>query len=152
MRCGGIRRSVVVLRFGSVRYIASRPDFSCRKTRKSACRTEGGSGCFAPPSPAGGVMFQLFSPRDVHMQKSYMRKGEFATLLEPLERRQLMAAATGTATPVPPMTSSDAAAFMSATASVVAAPRVYLTGNAMTDGVRYNGLVAMLGRNGTPVT
>jgi hypothetical protein len=87
------------------------------------------------------------------MQKSsYLRKRDLAPVIEPLERRQLMAAAAGTATPAPPMMSRDAAALMSATASVVASPRVYLTGNSMTDGVRYNGLVAMLGRNGAPVT
>ena len=71
-------------------------------------------------------------------------------MLESLERRQLMAAATGS--PPAPLLASDAATVMSATANLIAPQRVYLTGNSMTDGVRYNGLVAMLGRNGAPVS
>jgi hypothetical protein len=85
------------------------------------------------------------------MSKLFIRKRALSSFIESLERRQLMAVATGTSAPVS-LISGDTAAFMSAQASVVAAPRVYLTGNSMTDGVRYNGLVAMLGRNGAPVT
>src|SRR3954453_18647148 len=71
-------------------------------------------------------------------------------MVESLERRQLMAATTGSSPS--PLLASDAATVMSATANLIAPQRVYITGNSMTDGVRYNGLVAMLGRNGAPVS
>ena len=68
------------------------------------------------------------------------RRPVSTTLIEPLERRQLMAADTGASSAM--LLSSDASATMSATASVVAAQRVYLTGNSMTDAVWYGGLTA----------
>ena len=97
----------------------------------------------------------FFVRRDVsQMQNSSIcnagrSRRDRSPLVEPLEKRQLMAVATGTATPA--LLASDAALTMSATANLVAPQRAYLTGNSMTDGVWYNGLIAMLGRDGTPV-
>lgn len=72
-----------------------------------------------------------------------------APVLEALELRRMMSATS----PSSPLTvSATTEAAIAAPATLVAPQRVFLTGNSMTDGVRYAGLAQLLARDGAPVS
>lgn len=59
----------------------------------------------------------------------------------------MAASPTSSSSPAPAALTTSAT---STTPNVIAPTRAYLIGNSMTDGVRYPGFIAMLGRDGTP--